>query len=116
MFIQQASTIEPEEEVIASIAQDFPDTSGAAVEATDILILPDSTVKIYSHYQNGSLMSFSAPLDNLGDGDMVASDPAGYLEDSAAGKFVFSSRPLNRPLSLSEAKRVVELLKSMELI
>lgn len=116
MFIQQARTPDNEDEVIATITQDFPDTSGASVEATDILILPDHTVKIYSHYQNGSLMLFSAPLDSLGDGDMVASDPAEYLEDSATGKFIFSSRQLNRPLSLSEAKKVVELLKSMELI
>jgi hypothetical protein len=115
MFIQQNNT-QDTDVVIDAITQDFPDTSGAAVEATDILILPDRTVKIYSHYQNGSIMVFSAPLASLGDGDMVASDPNAYLEDSANGKFVFSSRPLNRPLCLSEAKRVVELLQSMELI
>lgn len=114
MYIQQAST-ELGEEVVAAVVNDFPDTSGNAVEATDILILPDHCIKIYFHYQNGNLMVFSAPLANLGDGDMVSSDPAGYLEDSALGKFIFSSRSLARPLTLTEAKRFVELLRDMEL-
>jgi len=116
MFIQQTTNAEAGEEVIAAVANDFPDTAGNAVEAVDILILPDQTVKIYSHYQNGNLMVFAAPLSDMTEGDMIASDPAGYLEDSAAGKFIFSSRPLTRPLSLAEAKKIVEVLEGMEVL
>jgi len=116
MFVQQTQTEGDTEEVLPAVITDFPDTSGDSLEAVDVLVMPDATTRIYSHYQNGNLMVFTCPLSDLANGNLERSDPSKYLEDSATGKFVLSSRSLSRPLNLSEARKILETLLELDLL
>ena len=117
MFIPPKQSGEKEPEAFMAGTSEFPDTAGDKLETSDIMMdAAADSLMVMSHYQNGKILCYKAPLNDMDNGDINEVTPEEFLEHSEKLQFILSSRSLKRCMSLQEAIQVAKNLRSDDLI
>lgn len=114
MFVQSKDS-ELDAFVEEGTANIFPNTSGDSLDNTEILVLGKDFIFL-THYKNGKILGYKAPVKKPADGSIDDINPATYLELIETGKIILNSRQCEKQITLDQAQKIVRLLEQEELI